>query len=42
MNELVVVNGSNAIARGVMKNLLNKPYTRLRLIDFLPYRKSVY
>lgn len=39
--ELVVVNGSNAIARGVISKLA-KNYQKVRLLDFRPYRKSVY
>lgn len=40
--ELVVVNGSNAIARGVLSRLAGKQYTKFRLLDFRPYRQSVY
>jgi hypothetical protein len=40
--ELVVVNGSNAIARGVISKLAGKNYQKIRLLDFRPYRKSVY
>jgi len=41
--ELVVVNGSNAIARGVVSRLLGKGgYSKVRLLDYRPYRKSVY
>lgn len=40
--ELVVVNGSNAIARGVLSRLAGKNYQKIRLLDFRPYRKSVY
>lgn len=40
--ELVVVNGSNAIARGVIAKLAGKNYAKIRLLDFRPYRKSVY
>ena len=41
--ELVVVNGSNAIARGVVSRLIGKGgYSKVRLLDYRPYRKSVY
>jgi hypothetical protein len=40
--ELVVVNGANAISRGVISKLLGKHYTKIRLLDARPYRKSVY
>jgi hypothetical protein len=40
--ELVVVNGSNAIARGIISKLAGKNYQKIRLLDFRPYRKSVY
>ena len=40
--ELVVVNGSNAIARGVISRLAGKSYSKIRFLDFRPYRKSVY
>jgi len=40
--ELVVVNGANAIARGVISKLAGKGYNKIRLIDYRPYRKSVY
>jgi hypothetical protein len=40
--ELVVVNGSNAISRGVLSKLAGKNYQKIRLLDFRPYRKSVY
>ena len=40
--ELVVVNGSNAISRGVISKLAGKNYQKIRLLDFRPYRKSVY
>lgn len=41
--ELVVVNGANAISRGVISKLTaNKAYNKVRLLDFRPYRKSVY
>ena len=41
--ELVVVNGASQIARGVTKALIkNKGYSRLRLIDYRPYRQGVY
>jgi hypothetical protein len=40
--ELVIVNGSNAIARGVISKLAGKNYQKIRLLDFRPYRKSVY
>jgi hypothetical protein len=40
--ELVIVNGSNAIARGVISKLAGKIYQKIRLLDFRPYRKSVY
>jgi hypothetical protein len=37
--ELVVVNGSNAIARGVVSRLLGKGgYSKVRLLDYRPYR----
>lgn len=39
--ELVVVNGANAISRGVLSRL-SKSYTKIKLLDFRPYRKSVY
>jgi hypothetical protein len=40
--ELVVVNGANAIARGVISRLAGKQYQRIKLLDFRPYRHSVY
>jgi hypothetical protein len=41
--ELVVVNGSNAIARGVVSKLVGKGgYSKIRFLDYRPYRKSVY
>jgi hypothetical protein len=40
--ELVVVNGSNAIARGVVSKLAGKQYSKIRFLDYRPYRKSVY
>ena len=40
--ELVVVNGANAIARGVLSKLAGKQYQRIKLLDYRPYRKSVY
>ena len=40
--ELVIVNGSNAIARGVVSRLAGKQYSKIRLLDFRPYRQSVY
>lgn len=40
--ELVVVNGSSAIARGVVSKLAGKNYSKIRFLDFRPYRKSVY
>jgi len=36
--ELVVVNGSSAISRGVLSKLAGKNYTKIRLLDFRPYR----
>lgn len=39
--ELVVVGGSNAIARGVIKRLAPQ-CSKIRLLDHRPYRKSVY
>jgi hypothetical protein len=40
--ELVVVNGASAISRGVLSKLAGKQYQKIRLLDFRPYRKSVY
>jgi hypothetical protein len=40
--ELVVVNGANAISRGVLSRLAGKQYTKIKLLDFRPYRQSVY
>lgn len=40
--ELVIVNGSNAIARGVISKLAGKQYQKIRLLDYRPFRKSVY
>lgn len=40
--ELVVVNGANAISRGVLSRLAGKSYQKIKLLDFRPYRKSVY
>ena len=40
--ELVVVNGSNAIARGLMSRLAGKNIQKIKLLDFHPYRQSVY
>lgn len=42
MAELVVVNGASAISRGVLSKLAGKNYQKIRLLDFRPYRKSVY
>lgn len=38
--ELVVVNGANAISRGVLSKLKN--YSKIRFLDIRPFRKSVY
>jgi hypothetical protein len=40
--ELVAVNGASAISRGVLSKLAGKNYQKIRLLDFHPYRKSVY
>lgn len=40
--ELVIVNGANTISRGVLSRLAGKPYQKLRLLDYRPYRQSVY
>lgn len=40
--ELVVVNGANAISRGVISKLAGSKYNKIRLLDFRPYRQSVY
>lgn len=41
--ELVIVNGSSSIARGVIQSLLRtKSYSKVRLLDPRPYRPSVY
>lgn len=40
--ELVVVNGANAISRGVLSRLAGKNYKKIKLLDFRPYRQSVY
>ena len=40
--ELVVVNGASAISRGVLSRLAGKSYSKIRLLDFRPYRQSVY
>ena len=41
--ELVVVNGANNIAKSVIRNLVKGgEYSRVRLLDFRPYKQSVY
>lgn len=41
--ELVVLNGSNNIAKSVIRGLVKKGnYSKVRLLDFRPYRQSVY
>lgn len=40
--ELVVVNGASTISRGVLSKLAGKNYQKIRLLDFRPFRKSVY
>ena len=41
--ELVVVNGANNIAKSVIRGLVkNGDIAKVRLLDFRPYRKSVY
>ena len=40
--ELVIVNGGNAIARGVMGKLAGKSYQKLKMLDHRPYRYSIY
>lgn len=41
--DLVIINGASGIARGVTKALLSKSqYTSVKLLDFRPYRQSVY
>ncbi len=39
--ELVVVGGSNAIARGIIKKIAPQ-FSKIRMLDARPYRKSVY
>ena len=41
--ELVVVNGANNISKAVIRNLTKQGgYNKVRLLDFRPYRQSVY
>lgn len=40
--ELVVVNGANSIARGTLSKLASKGYNSVKLLDFRPFRTSVY
>jgi len=41
--ELVVVNGASNIAKTVVTQLVKqKGYKTIRLLDFRPYRQSVY
>lgn len=41
--ELVVVNGANNISKSVIRNLTkNGGYNKVRMLDFRPYRQSVY
>ena len=41
--ELVVVNGGNNIARSVIRGLAAAGnYSKVRLLDYRPYRQSVY
>ena len=41
--ELVVVNGANNIAKSVIRGLAaGGKYNRVRLLDFRPYKESVY
>jgi len=41
--ELVVVNGANNISKRVIRSLTKQGvYNKIRLLDFRPYRKSVY
>jgi len=41
--ELVVVNGANNIARSVIRGLTKQgAYSKVRLLDFRPYKDSVY
>ena len=41
--ELVVVNGANNIAKSVIRGLTaGGKYNRVRLVDFKPYKQSVY
>lgn len=40
--ELVVINGANAISRGVLSRIAGRNYQKIKLLDFRPHRKSVY
>ena len=41
--ELVVVNGSNNLARSVIRNLTSAgKYKRVRILDFNPYKTASY
>ena len=41
--ELVVINGANNISKNVIRNLTKGgAYSKVRLLDFRPYRQSVY
>ena len=41
--ELVIVNGANNIAKGVIRNLTSTgQYSKVRLLDFHAHRPSVY
>ena len=41
--ELVVVNGANAISKGVLSKLAaSGAYSKIKLVDPRPFRRSVY
>ena len=41
--ELVIVNGSSSIARGLIRSLTKSgAYSKVRLLDYRPYRPAVY
>ena len=41
--ELVVVNGANNISKSIIRSLVSRgKYNRVRLIDYRPFRSSVY
>ncbi len=42
MDKLVVIGGANGVARGVIRKFINQGCKEVKIIDFKPFRKSVY